>query len=377
VFAVRQKHDLDLQWVADPPAAVASVVPVQGTLAMSMVCPQCKQSHEQLLVCPKCQVRLLYHATALQPSVAPRAEPEAPTQWQQSPWAKLLVGLVLAQGLCYGLHNLTQAGLSAFRGEAPAEVWPTLGGLFLLHALQALSLLVGGALSGAGQRHGPGFGCALGLANSVITLLLQRQELTRNASLEFYIYALPLLHMTLGAVGGLIGMLIWRPTPLLPLLETTATPSPDAPSASLFSSDLLAGPLHLWRISAGISVVVVGFGWSSAILQSVLDLSGGHLSITSHLQAKLVSWEIAALAALLGAALAGANTLNGFKQGLCVGIGASIIVAMIQLAGPTVLLETMVLTVGSIMLLSVAGGWFGGQLFPPILQRRRRYSPYA
>jgi hypothetical protein len=350
-------------------------VPAEGTLTMSMVCPQCEQNHEQLLQCPQCHVRLLYHAAALQPALAPQSSGRD-LQWQQNPWGKFVVGLILAQGLYYGLHNLALAGLALRNGES-VTVWQTLGGLLLSHGLQALGLLIGGGLCGAGQRHGAIYGCLLGLANGLTTLIVQRHDLEATASLPVLVVALPPLHMVLGALGGLLGALIWAPTPLLPQLEV-APRVPAAASVSLFSPQLFSGPMHLWRICGGIVVVVIGVGWSNAILQSVVDMSGGHLNVSSHLQAKLVGWEIAALAALLGAGFAGATTLNGFKQGFFVGLGASIVVAMIQMANPKGVVETMLMTVGCILLLTVAGGWFGGQLFPPILRSRRpRRSSYA
>ncbi len=341
---------------------------------MSMVCPQCKQNHDQLLECPQCKVRLLYQAPTLQPAPAtPREDREGGEgQWQQTPWAKLVAGLLLAQGLYYGFYNLTLAGLS-LGGDGAESVWRTLGGLVLSHGLQAIGLVIGGALAGAGQRNGAWYGCALGLANGVITMFVQRRELQAAAPLQVLVYALPLLHMAVGSLGGLIGAMIWRPTPLLPALDVTPVPGS---GTSLFSTHLLSGPIHFWRICVGVLVVVVGVGWSSAILQSVLEFSGGALNITSHLQAKLVSWEIAALAALLGSGFAGANTFNGFKQGLFVGIGASVIVGTLQMAGPKFAPETLMLTVGGIVLLTVAGGWFGCQLFPPVLQGRRRLSTY-
>jgi hypothetical protein len=323
----------------------------------------------------------VFYAPSLAPAAPARDEREpADSQWQQAPWAKVFIGLVLAQGLCYGLHNLTMAGFS-FRSDelAPDSVWKTLGGLVLSHSLQAFSLIVGGLLSGAGQRHGAIYGCFLGLVNGALTLIVYRHDLEALAPKNIVIYTLPVLHMALGALGGLMGSLIWRPMPVLPMLDTRgaqAAPPPVEP-VSLFSIHFLAGPTYLGRICIGIVIVVGGVGWSSAILQSVVDLSQGHLTISSHLQAKLVSWEIAALAALLGAGYAGANTFNGLKQGLLVGIGAGIIVAMIQLGGPKVIVEALALMVMSIVLLTVAGGWFGAQLFPPVLQRRRRLSSYA
>ena len=78
--------------------------------------------------------------------------------------------------------------------------------------------------------------------------------------------------------------------------------------------------------------------------------------------------------ALAGAGLAGATTRNGLKQGLCVGIGSAVILVGVQLGSPKAVLETTMFMVLSTIFLSLAGGWFGGQLFPPIIERRRRGS---
>jgi hypothetical protein len=339
---------------------------------MSMVCPQCHETHDKLQQCPKCKVRLLYQAP-LQPAAPPRDDGEDES-WQRAPWVKVLVALILVQGLWYGLQNLTMAGFSLSGDDAPESVWRTLGGIILSQTLQGLCLIGGGLLAGAGQRSGAVYGCFLGLANGAITLIAQRNDLQAIAPRQAVIYALPLVHTVLGALGGHIGALIWRPTPMLSLGDTTITPAPQ--SVPLFSIHFLAGPLYLGRICIGIVIVVVGVGWSSAILQSMVEFSQGAITVRTSLQAKLVSWEIAALAALLGSGYAGANTFNGLKQGMVVGVAAAIIVTVIQLSGPNVVVEALALNVGSILLLTVAGGWFGAQLFPPVLQRRRRLSPY-
>ena len=111
-------------------------------------------------------------------------------------------------------------------------------------------------------------------------------------------------------------------------------------------------------------------------MEFLLRASNGTLTISSQLQAQLVSMEIAALFALFGAGFAGATTHNGFKQGLCVGIGASMIVLGIQIGGPKFVLESSLATMGGIIIVSLVGGWFGGQLFPPLdpSRRRRRHS---
>src|SRR5262245_19476335 len=112
---------------------------------MAMLCPQCNQSFEQRLHCPQCGRRLVYQ------NAAPSNKPAAPfSGWQQTPWGRILIGLVLAQGLFFGLRQLFAAGLLASAGEEPADFWATLTGLMVLQGLQLVGLLIGGVLAGAG-----------------------------------------------------------------------------------------------------------------------------------------------------------------------------------------------------------------------------------
>src|ERR1700692_253893 len=97
---------------------------------MSMVCPQCKQDFDKQTDCPTCGCRLLYHLTSFSSPSSPSAE----DNWQQTSWGRILVGLVLAQGLAYAAQHLYTAGFLA-RDDANSE-WTTLFGLILLHVLQ-------------------------------------------------------------------------------------------------------------------------------------------------------------------------------------------------------------------------------------------------
>ncbi len=329
---------------------------------MAMVCPQCSGAFDQHLMCPTCNVRLLYQA-----NLGPSSAVESDSQWQQTPWGRLVVGLLLAQGLAHGLRLLATAGLMAGDDSAGQTVWSTLFGLVLWHALQGLSLLVGGAIAGAGQARGLVYGCVLGIINGLIFLAVghgQGESLTPIA-----LYGQPLLHLALGGLGGLIGTCIWKPLPTVSL-ASNKTPPPPTRSRSQWRA--FAGPIAWVRVLAGCALVVGGSIWSQGILQFVLEASQGALTIRSHLQAQLVSWEITALATLCGAGLAGATTANGLKQGLCVGLGAGAVLLGIHLNSPQFVLETTVFTVASILCLTLAGGWFGGQLFPPLLAQRPR-----
>lgn len=338
---------------------------------MALACPQCNQTFEQGSVCPLCNVILLYHAPNLQSQTptstsSPSLQMDDSTSWQRTPWGKIGIGLILAQGLNLGLQQLATAGFLAAEG---GDVWATLIGLALHHAVLGFSLIVGGALSGAGQSRGIIYGAIVGLSSGIISLFLQ--DIRSQAFPPIFFYAIPLIHMVIGALGGALGMLIWRPTPTLPELET----SPSAALGDSFSLSLgrlFAGPLHPGRIAVGAFIIVMGVVWSGAILEFILRASGGTLTITSRLQAQLVTLEVAAIVALTGSAFAGATTYNGFKQGLCVGLGACAIVLGLQFNDPKITLELVLITSLGTVVLSVVGGWFGSQLFPPLNPNRRR-----
>jgi hypothetical protein len=70
--------------------------------------------------------------------------------------------------------------------------------------------------------------------------------------------------------------------------------------------------------------------------------------------------------------MAGASTTNGLKQGLCVGIGSMAALLGIRLAHGGFAMGLLLLTLSSALCLSLAGGWFGAQLLPPVQPARRR-----
>ncbi len=330
---------------------------------MSMTCPRCQRSFPGQQQCVDCGCRLQFQAFALDHTPAPGLDP---VQWQHTPWGKIVAGLLLTVGLSYGLQQLCAAGFLVGGEALGAGVWGTLSGLVLLQVLQGLGLLAGGAVTGAGQTRGMLYGAAVGLGSGAMFLLLQGRHGT--GTFELVLLAQPVLHAILGMFGGLLGMSIWKPPPTIPL----ATGAPAPASSRDEGGRLFVGPIHHARVAAGAVIVVAGVVWSHMILDYLLRASNGTMAISSHLQARLIGWEIAALATLVGAGLAGATTANGLKQGLCVGIAAAIVIAGIHAGAARVHLEEAVVLLSCVLTLSLGGGWFGGQLFPPVGPARRR-----
>jgi len=338
---------------------------------MPMVCPQCNRSFEQQLQCPSCDARLLYHAHIRQSAEGPSP---AEMQWQHTPWGRILVCVVLAQGLAQGLQLFFMASLQVSGEEAGNGNWNNPVHVILVQALHAFSLVLAGILTGAGQRRGVFFGSVVGLLHGLITLGILQWHGEVLSEVSFC--AVPALHMAFGAVGGLIGSLIWKPLPIVQLAARSEPDKKRRPSFAVGAGvSVLAGRVAWIRVSFGIGLVVCGVLWSSAILKFVLDNGPGRLSVESSTQRELITWEIAALATFLGAGLAGATTSNGLKQGLCVGLGACVVLAGMHLAKTNPDLDRAVITTACALFLSVGGGWFGGQLFPKIYKRSRRRHP--
>ena len=89
---------------------------------MSMVCPECHGSFDQTLQCPTCNVRLQYRSGGRSAGAAPAA---GQGQWQNTPWGRIVVGILLSQGLGHGLQMLCTAGVLAASEEAHVRAFAT------------------------------------------------------------------------------------------------------------------------------------------------------------------------------------------------------------------------------------------------------------
>jgi hypothetical protein len=330
---------------------------------MAMVCPQCNSSYEQRLQCPLCGTRLLFHDARRLPD----RSPERPLRWRQRPWGRIFLGLLLAQGLFYGLRHLLTAVLMATQGkEAVEQLATTTSGILLLQGVRLFSLLAGAIFAGAGQRQAAFLGGMVGAWNGVFSVLLlpgPAQFLTPTALL-----GQPLLQTAIGAVCGWLGAAFWSP---LPVTTTAETPLPRKRVAVRRQLDLFRGPIAWVRVSLGLILAVAGTLTATLFFDKILDLSHGALGTTDDFQDRLIIMEIKALAIMLGGVIAGASTHNGLKQGFCVGLASTVILIGIEMNFVERWLQMAGLTVISAFSLSLVGGWFGSQLFPPVVKARR------
>jgi hypothetical protein len=341
---------------------------------MPMVCPKCNNSYEAQVECPICRVRLTVRDPRSQAGNGPPVQPEP---WQQTPWARIIGGVVVSQGLYFGIEQ----GLLAANKGLGLTMDP-LSELVRQQVIQCFSLLVGGVLAGAGQRRGFIFGALVGLLSSPLFLIFQYFLHRYGGGQEIspvLLFGQPILQTAFGILGGFVSSLIWKP------VETVQVAAPQSFLAPHPVAPARAEPLAWGRILAGIALAVGGTVWANLILGFFTQ------EIETAQQEHLITWEIFAVAMLTGSSLAGATTANGLKQGMCVGLGTGLALLGIFLSGlnakgpppQTMLLrvldfhpfgtdakgETMndiVFTVLFTLGLGLLGGWFGGQLFPPV-----------
>jgi hypothetical protein len=294
-------------------------------------------------------------------------QPGDDTAWQRTPWARLLMGLLLSQGMYYVLRHLCVAGLLVAE-ERAGTVWATLTGLLILQGLQAISVLAAGVLIGAAQRQGFLYGAMVGFCDAGLFLVVQ--QWLGQPPTPVTLFGLPVLQAAFGALGGVIGSSIWKPVPLLAMPTRFPMPGPKITPRSRASS--FAGPVAWGRVLLGILLAVAGGLWAGVIRDGVMEASEGKLRIDTHLQAELVTWEISALAVLLGAGVAGATLGNGSKQGIYVGVGTLLTLLGVRMATGHFVPEETVLTVAGTLILGLSGGWFGSQLLPPVVRSSRK-----
>lgn len=331
-------------------------------VSMAMVCPKCGSSFDQRFKCPSCGDRLIYHGgRGATRSLLSRV------RWQETVVGRVAIGLVLSQGLFHGFRQLATGILLAFNSDGGTQQTTTTAiGFVSLQILQLVGVVLGGMLAGSGHRQGLMLGAVVGVINGLICAVLQFGPPAAMSPVVFYGH--PVLHVAFGAFGGWIGCVIWQPVGTGgPESVVTAAVKAKAP-ARRFS--LLAGKVAWVRVAAGVLLAIVGCYYATMTRNVILDATTGRLN-TTDLQDYVITWELKALAILLGGVAAGMNTRNGLKQGLCVGLAVGLVMVGMETRGVSRLLEWALLLFAGSLVLGTVGGWFGSMLFPPVIHRQK------
>jgi hypothetical protein len=318
------------------------------------ICPVCSKMYESDKGCPRCG-----GGNPHRPLPGPR--------WLHTAWGRIAIGLVLAQGLFYGLQQLLTGILLFFTLTPEVSPWQDPHQVMLLQGVQLLCVFAGATLAAGGQQSGLLLGLMVGLWNGILSGATNQNPGQGSGLTD--LVALTLLQGLFGILGGAVGTFIWKPIPLT--VPNLLVPVP-RPVPVRTSYHFLEGRIAWVRVLLGTVLAVTGTLSASLLFNKLLDSAKGLLTTTSHLQDQLLIWEIKALAVFIGGALAGASTTNGPKQGLLVGLFASTVLIGIQMPRSTAPLEFSALTFVGTTALALAGGWFGGNLLPPLAKKSRR-----
>ena len=359
---------------------------------MTGVCSKCGRPLEAGLQCSQCHGRFL--DSAIPPG--DRVYPQQAEKWHQTPWGKIVAGLLLVLGLCYGLSQVWLAIIQTLVPDPSGGFLPPLTGLAMFAGFQALVLVMAGALVGAGQRRGFTYGAlvgllsggimVVGLLNGTLAVLLQPFVSTPlvvgTPIWVAVVYGLPPTHILFGCLGTLAGGMVWKPQQVLSLPAAAANPSAlrqgqsrlnlpaSSPNEPLFP---WAGPVDWLRILGGILVAVCGgIIGTRSVVDFLIAATEGYLKIENRLQDRVTLMEVFALSIFLGGCIAGATTPNGLKQGFWVGLGAATLIFTIFVMSAMPPFGSLLSLGFSALVLAPLGGWFGTELLPPALGLSRR-----
>jgi hypothetical protein len=335
---------------------------------------------QNTFLCPRCGIHT-QEAEAVAPESALTA-PDPPTIA-----GALLVGLLVAQGATYALwHIATAVVLASGQYGTDAAFWSSFPGIVTWQSVQAAALLVAAVFAGAGQARPMLVGSALGALNALLFMLFQ---IVIRQPIEPLMFAQPAVHAVIGLVGSTIGWRVWQPSPSLPALAASLGAGeavlsiilPDEPEF------VEVEPFPWLRFVIG-TLVAVGGTIGARWIRDFVVLAGGG---TGHeMQSNFITWQIAAVAQVVGGIVAGSNSRQGAIYGFWVGLFAAALIIVVPTLANAPTADVSAWIIGATgaesrpaalmiqgiqsLILGFLGGWLGALILPSALAVRARAS---
>jgi hypothetical protein len=343
---------------------------------MLLYCPDCQAAFTGVSRCPRCSGLLLMPEEA-PPSADDQAQSPLP-DFKPTPTARAAIGTVIALGLYLGLRKLTTAWVLAST-EDYENWWLSADALVVVFVMQTVAAVFGAVLASAGGNRGISIGATIGGFCGGLFLIA---EVAAGAPpTQLVLLLQPVILAVGGAIAGAVGSWYWAAVPEFelppPLVKKSSSIElmSDAPQAS-------GQPTIWYRIVIGAMIILAGINLAERMRHLAEKTSGGLLRVATRSQGEFLSWQIAALAVLAGGAFAGSGTGAGIRHGAYTGLLGSTGVAIVGIvrgefsqpeeyflnwmslvaAGPKDPVGFLGVALG-ILVTSLIGGWFGGQLF--------------
>jgi hypothetical protein len=296
---------------------------------------------------------------------------------------RVSVGVLVTLGGFLGLREWVAAGLAG-AGLAEDEWWATATAAWVTLGLRATAAVAGGLIAGAGRAGGWMSGA---LAGGVAGGLLLAADMTARPSGPGTVaYLSAAAVAAAGLLAGFIGSLTW-PAPIdLPKPHAGSRGSSLLRLAQELDEARKGRPTSWLRIIIGACVAFCGIVGADVLRTGLSASSGGTLHMGSSFHAPIVCLELAAAVVFFGGTAAGASTGAGTRHGLLAGFAAAagavaLTVTNTQSIFPAV--EGFFWVIGvptenirhttslaelfvAVWAVCAVGGWFGGQLLPPL-----------
>lgn len=354
---------------------------------MQQYCPSCQAAFTGVTRCPRCD-GLLYlpHEAGEQLAPLPGEEP-MPAFVRPTPSGRIAVGALLAMGLYLGLRKLVGAAVLATTPD-PAAWWVSLEGLGAVFGSQAVAVLFGALLAGAGRTHGFAVGFTVGAL--VGGLFLAAEVIAGIPAAELVLYLQPPTLALAGGIAGAAGRRLW---PALPELDIRPPVRKRSSSIQLAVDEPReqSRPTAWVRVLLGAVIIIAGVALADTARIKIQRASGGLFKVESVLQARFLSWQMATFAILLGGVAASAGTGAGLRHGLLAGgIGGCGVVGLaasrgevspamhywlskLSMAGAAPQEPaTMAAVALGVVIAALVGGWLGATVFLPIVPKPLR-----
>ncbi len=341
---------------------------------MYLFCPRCNSQHLASSRCPRCSSRLLSPGEAQDVLSASPAAPPPPAQPTAA--GRVVVGTLVALGVHLALREGVQAGVNVAGGiDSMTMLWANF-------ALRAVGAVVGGMLAGGGRKRGFANGVAVGVVSALAWLGFDAFpdwlfDLTRLAAAGSLVVG--------GGIAAALGGWLWPPPVEVKVPEQSRGSSllRLKPTAERKTTR----PVGWVRVIAGATLAVCGVLLASEMRLAMTKMPQGFFNNLTGATSARIDGLLAGFAVVLAGVVAGAANARGWRQGLIAGAFAAVgvMAAGTLPAGPPPAVtwtadalgfgyqpQQGAAVVGAVVLtLMTAAGWFGGQLFPVLSQKKR------
>ncbi|QEL13266.1 hypothetical protein [Limnoglobus roseus] len=348
---------------------------------MQLFCPDCQAAFAGTPHCPKCGGRLIAPQESFVTAVVASAE-ELPEAVQTTFPGRVVLGTTTALGLFLSLREFAIAFTAGSSTTGDIDV-------FTICGLRLLAVAAGGLLTGAGRANGAQPGFATGL---LVGGLLTAHDILQSGGAEYWWpIGLAVGFPVVAAIAGWIGARIWPAAVDLPNVATpTAVTASRASTLTRLSesNERRRGerPTVWLRILIGGLLAFAAIVTSEPIRMFLARASSGLFNTGGMNRAAAVGAQLAAIILVLGGMVAGANTGAGMRHGFYTALftalnlfGAVLVRGKPDYPPVTGLFayldlpldsyfapQSMAVILAFLIGLVTAGGWLGGQLFPPL-----------